>query len=130
MQVAINIAKKDSNLDIEMIEFSDYVSPNVALSDGSIDINAFQHKPYLEAMVENRGFQLVSVADTFIYPIAAYSKKIESIEALKDGASIAVPNDPSNEGRAMLLLHNNGLIKLKDTKNLEATLGGYSREST
>ena len=121
MQVAIDIAKKESNLDAEMIEFSDYVSPNVALSDGSLDVNAFQHKPYLEAMIENRGFKLVAVADTFIYPIAAYSKKIKSMNALKNGAKIAVPNDPSNEGRAMLLLHNNGFIKLKDPKNLEAT---------
>ncbi|KEI72334.1 MetQ/NlpA family ABC transporter substrate-binding protein [Endozoicomonas elysicola] len=121
MKVAVDIAKKDHNVDVELIEFSDYVSPNVALSDGSIDANAFQHRPYLDSMVRDRGFKLVAVGNTFVYPIAAYSKKLKDISELKDGAKIAIPNDPSNEGRTLILLHQRGFIKLNDVNNLEAT---------
>lgn len=121
MKVAIDIAKNEHGLDVEMIEFTDYISPNVALSDGSIDLNAYQHRPYLNSMVDNQGLKITAVANTFVYPIAAYSKKITDIKDLKDGAKIAVPNDPSNEGRALILLHDNGLITLKDRSNLEAT---------
>ncbi len=121
MKVAVDLAKKDHNVDVELIEFSDYVSPNVALSDGSIDANAFQHRPYLDSMVKDRGFKLVAVGNTFVYPIAAYSKKLKDISELKDGARIAIPNDPSNEGRTLILLDQRGFIKLKDVTNLEAT---------
>ena len=121
MKVALDIAKKDHNVDVELVEFSDYVSPNVALSDGSIDANAFQHRPYLDSMVRDRGFKLVAVGNTFVYPIAAYSKKLNDISELKDGAKIAIPNDPSNEGRTLILLHQRGFIKLNDVNNLEAT---------
>ena len=121
MQVAMDIVKKDRNVDVELVEFSDYVSPNVALSDGSIDANAFQHRPYLDSMVRDRGFKLVAVGNTFVYPIAAYSKKLKDISELKDGAKIAIPNDPSNEGRTLILLHQRGFIKLNDANNLDAT---------
>lgn len=121
MKVAADIARKDHNVEVELVEFSDFVSPNIALSDGSIDANAYQHRPYLDSMVRDRGFKLVAVGNTFVYPIAAYSRKLTDISQLKDGAKIAIPNDPSNEGRTLILLHQRGFIKLKDVNNLEAT---------
>lgn len=119
---AQQVAKDKFGLEVEIVRFDDYVTPNIALADGDIDLNAFQHRPYLERMVKDRGFKLVVVGDTFVYPIGAYSKKVKSIDELKDGATIAVPNDPSNEGRTLILLHNKGLIKLEDPKNLEASV--------
>ena len=104
-----------------MWSFSDYVSPNIALSDGSIDVNAFQHRPYLDSMVEDRGFKLVAVGNNLCVPYRAYSKKLKSMDELKEGATVAIPNDPSNEGRTLILLDNKGFIKLKDINNLEAT---------
>ncbi|WP_062268942.1 MetQ/NlpA family ABC transporter substrate-binding protein [Endozoicomonas arenosclerae] len=121
MKVAADIAKKDHDVNVELVEFSDYVSPNVALADGSIDANAFQHKPYLDSMIRDRGFKLAAAGNTFVYPIGAYSKKIKDISELKDGAKVAIPNDPSNEGRTLILLDKKGFIKLKDINNLEAT---------
>lgn len=121
MQVAVEIAKKEHDVDVQLIEFSDYISPNVALADGSIDANAFQHLPYLDSMVRDRGFKLVAVGNTFVYPIAAFSRKINDISELQDGATIAIPNDPSNEGRTLILFHQKGYITLKDVNNLEAT---------
>lgn len=119
---AKEVAKEKFNLDVEVIEFDDYVTPNIALADGSIDANAFQHGPYLNAMVKERGFDLVAVGNTFVYPIGAYSNKVKSIEELNDGASIAIPNDPSNGARTLILMDKNGLITLKDNTNLEASV--------
>ena len=121
MKVAADIARQDHQVEVELVEFSDYLSPNIALSDGSIDANAMQHQPYLENIVRDRGFKLVAVGNTFVYPIAAYSKKLKDISELQDGARIAIPNDPSNEGRTLILLHQRGFIKLKDVNNLAAT---------
>ena len=121
MKVAAGIARKEYDVDLELIEFSDYISPNVALADGSIDVNAFQHRPYLDNMIRDRGFKLVAVGNTFVYPIAAFSKKINDISELQDGATIAIPNDPSNEGRTLILFHQKGYITLKDENNLDAT---------
>ncbi|MBR2515206.1 MAG: MetQ/NlpA family ABC transporter substrate-binding protein, partial [Halomonas sp.] len=106
---------------VEIIEFTDYVTPNAALADGSLDANAYQHEPYLQAMVNDRGYDLAIAGYTFVYPIGAYSEKYDSIDDLPDGAQIALPNDPSNEGRALILMHNKGLITLNDPSNLEAT---------
>lgn len=119
---AQQVAKDKFGLDVEIVRFDDYVTPNIALADGDIDLNAFQHRPYLERMVKDRGFKLAVVGESFVYPIGAYSKKIKSVEELKDGAIIAVPNDPSNEGRTLILLHNKGLITLEDPSNLEASV--------
>lgn len=121
MKVAADIARQDHQVEVELVEFSDYISPNIALSDGSIDANAMQHQPYLENIVRDRGFKLVAVGNTFVYPIAAYSKKLNNISELQDGARIAIPNDPSNEGRTLILLHQRGFIKLRDINNLAAT---------
>lgn len=121
MEVAARIAKEEYDLNVEIIEFTDYVTPNAALADGSLDANAYQHEPYLQAMVNDRDYDLAIAGYTFVYPIGAYSAKYDSIEALPDGAQIALPNDPSNEGRALILMHNQGLITLNDATNLEAT---------
>ncbi|WP_241579112.1 MetQ/NlpA family lipoprotein [Rosenbergiella nectarea] len=120
-EVAQKVAKDQYHLDVELVPFTDYVLPNEALSKGDIDANAFQHKPYLDQQIKDRGYKITSVAKTFIYPIAGYSKKIKSLDQLQDGAQIAVPNDPTNLGRSLLLLQKVGLIKLKDDVGLLPT---------
>ncbi|HYG87875.1 MAG TPA: MetQ/NlpA family ABC transporter substrate-binding protein [Azospirillum sp.] len=108
-------------LDIQIIEFTDYVIPNQALSQGDLQANSFQHEPYLDNQVRDRGFDLVNVGKTVVFPMGIYSKKVKSLAELKDGAKIAVPNDPTNGGRALLLLQANGLIKLRDGAGLKAS---------
>lgn len=120
-EIAVKVAKEQYNLDVELVSFSDYVTPNVALNDGSLDINAFQHQPYLDKQIEDRGYDLIAVGNTFVYPIAAYSKVIKSLDELEDGAKVAVPNDPTNLGRTLLLLEQQGLIEVDDAVGLEAT---------
>ncbi|MGL5372404.1 MAG: methionine ABC transporter substrate-binding lipoprotein MetQ, partial [Plesiomonas shigelloides] len=107
---------------VELVSFSDYITPNAALADGSLDVNAFQHKPYLDQQIADRGYKLAVVGNSFVYPIAGYSKKIKNVSELADGASVALPNDPTNLGRSLLLLQAQGLIKLKDGSGLNATL--------
>ena len=109
------------NLDVEVVTFNDFVLPNEALNNGDLDINAFQHKPYLDKQIQERGYKLVAVGTTFVYPIAAYSKKIHAINELPEGAQVAVPNDPTNLGRSLLLLQKQGLITLKDGVGLLPT---------
>ncbi len=120
-EVAQKVAKEKYGLDVELVTFNDYVLPNEALSKGDIDANAFQHKPYLDQQIKDRGYKLVPVGNTFVYPIAGYSKKIKSLSELQDGAQIAIPNDPTNLGRSLLLLQKVGLIKLKDGVGLLPT---------
>ncbi|WP_330646985.1 MetQ/NlpA family ABC transporter substrate-binding protein (plasmid) [Thioclava litoralis] len=105
-------------LDIDIVEFSDYVVPNQALADGDIQANSFQHKPYLDNQIKDRGFDLVPVADTITTPMGIYSDKIKDMKDLADGAKVAIPNDPTNGGRALLLLQDLGLIKLADGTGL------------
>ncbi|WP_380184549.1 MetQ/NlpA family lipoprotein [Kalamiella sp. sgz302252] len=112
-EVAKKVAKDKYGLDVELVTFSDYVLPNEALSKGDIDVNAFQHKPYLDQQIKDRNYKLVPVGNTFVYPIAGYSKKIKSLDELQNGAQVAIPNDPTNLGRSLLLLQKVGLIKLK-----------------
>ncbi|KUJ00203.1 MetQ/NlpA family lipoprotein [Vibrio sp. MEBiC08052] len=121
-EVAKKVAKDKYNLDVELITFTDYVTPNAALDDGSVDVNAFQHKPYLDQQIADRGYKLEIAGNTFVYPIAGYSKKIKSVDALKDGDRIAVPNDPTNLGRSLILLQQQGLITLRDGVGLKATV--------
>ncbi|AUQ26559.1 MetQ/NlpA family lipoprotein [Dickeya zeae] len=121
-EVAQKVAKEKYGLDVELVTFNDYVLPNEALSKGDIDLNAFQHKPYLDQQIKDRGYKLVSVGNTFVYPIAGYSKKIKSLSELQNGAQIALPNDPTNLGRSLLLLQKVGLIKLKDNVGLLPTV--------
>lgn len=93
-------------------EFTDYVIPNTALDNGDLDANFFQHTPYLNNFNEKNGTKIKSLGAIHLEPLGAYSKKIKDIKKLKDGATIAIPNDPSNEARALRLLEANGLIKL------------------
>ncbi len=120
-EVVRQVAKNKYGLDVELVTFGDYVLPNELLSKGDIDVNAFQHRPYLEQQIKDRGFKLVSVGNTFVYPMAGYSKNIKSLNELKEGDQIALPNDPSNLGRSLLLLQKTGLIKLKDNVGLLPT---------
>jgi D-methionine transport system substrate-binding protein len=99
---------------VEITEFNDYVQPNTAVSEGSLDANFFQHMPYLKEQNESKGFKLVSVGAIHLEPMGLYSKKIKSLDELKDEATIAIPNDPSNEARALKLLAGKGIIKIKD----------------
>lgn len=112
-EVAQKVAKDKYGLDVQLVPFTDYVLPNEALSKGDVDANSFQHKPFLDQQIKDRNYKLTAVAKTFVYPIAGYSKKIKSLDQLKDGSQIAIPNDPTNLGRALLLLQHEGLIKLK-----------------
>ncbi|MFS1537616.1 MAG: MetQ/NlpA family lipoprotein [Candidatus Phlomobacter fragariae] len=121
-EVAQKVAKEKYQLDVELVTFNDFVLPNESLDKGDIDLNAFQHKPYLEQQIKDRNYKLVAVGNTFIYPIAAYSKKIKSIEQLPDGAQIAIPNDPTNSGRSLLLLQKQGLIKVNESAGLQPTI--------
>lgn len=121
-EVAKKVAKQQYGLDVELVSFSDYITPNAALADGSLDVNAFQHKPYLDQQIADRGYKLAVVGNSFVYPIAGYSKKIKNVSELADGASVALPNDPTNLGRSLLLLQAQGLIKLKNGSGLNATL--------
>jgi D-methionine transport system substrate-binding protein len=111
-------AKEKFNLEVELVTFNDYVIPNEALNQGDIDINAFQHVPYLEEQSRQRGYTLAVVGNTFVYPIRAYSKKIKDIAELKTGSTIVIPNDPTNGGRSLLLLQKNGLLKLRENVGL------------
>ncbi len=120
MEVVKKIAEKDG-LKIQVVEFSDYVQPNAALAAGDLDANSFQHQPYLDNMVKDRGYKIVTIAQTIVFPMGIYSKKVKSLADLKSGARVALPNDPTNGGRALLLLQANGLIKLKDGAGLKAT---------
>ncbi|EJF76079.1 YaeC family lipoprotein [Bartonella sp. DB5-6] len=119
-KVAAEQAKK-ADLDIELVYFSDYTLPNDAVNAGEIDANAFQHSPYLKNQIEQRGYKLSTVGYTFITPIGVYSHKIKELKELRDGAHVGIPNDPSNGGRALLLLNSLDLIKLKDPHDILAS---------
>ncbi len=121
MYVAKEVAQQQYGLTIEVVEFEDYTLPNVALNDGSIDANAFQTQAYLDNYVQTRGQDLVAVGKTFIYPVGAYSQRYQTVDALPDKATIAIPNDPSNGARALILLDKSGLLVLKDPNDTTAT---------
>ena len=109
------------NIDLQIVEFQDYVQPNTALADKELDANFFQHKPYLDNFIKERNLDLVSVANVHVEPLGLYSKTIKDISEIKEGSTIAIPNDATNGARALLLLQSNGLIKLKDGVGIEAT---------
>jgi D-methionine transport system substrate-binding protein len=120
MDVVKTVAAKNG-LNIKVIEFSDYVQPNAALAGGDLDANSYQHDPYLQAQVKDRGYKLIRIADTVTFPMGIYSKKVKTLAELPAGAKIAVPNDPTNGGRALLLLQKQGLLKLRADAGLKAT---------
>ena len=99
---------------IEIKEFNDYVTPNIALNDGSLAANYFQHIPYLENMIKEQKFDLAWVAKVHIEPIGLYSKKIKAVSEIEDGDTVAIPNDPTNCARALRLLEKAGLLKVKE----------------
>ncbi len=115
------IAAKDG-LDIEAIPFTDYTIPNAALDAGDLDANAFQHKPYLENQIKTRGYKITAIAPTTISPIGLYSHKVKKLADLKDGALVGIPNDPSNGGRALLLLQAQKLVTLKPGTGVTPTV--------
>ncbi|MES2218266.1 MAG: MetQ/NlpA family ABC transporter substrate-binding protein [Pseudomonadota bacterium] len=121
MEVAKQVAKDKYGLNIDIVEFTDYVEPNTALNDGSINANMFQHQPYLNKQIQDRHYRLIAVGKTFVFPMGIYSKKVKTLAELPQGALVAIPNDPSNEGRALLLLQRANLISLQDPTDLYAT---------
>ena len=107
---------------LEIREFTDYVQPNVALAEGSIDVNFFQHVPYLSSFQKNRPLGIVAGAKVHVEPMGVYSRRVKKLGDLKNGATVALPNDPSNSGRALKLLERAGLIRLKPSAGTSATV--------
>jgi len=120
-------AKSKYNVDIKLKTFTDYNQPNKALQSGSIDLNAFQHKAFLDAWNKANKGSLVSIGKTFITPIHLYSNNYKGVKSLPDGATIAVPNDASNESRALYVLQSAGLITLKKNTNSLATINSIAK---
>lgn len=110
-------------VDLQIIEFSDYVKPNLSLNDKEIDANFFQHIPYLEEFAKERNMPLVTLTKVHIEPMGIYSTKYKSLDELPQDAKIAIPNDPTNGGRALMLLQSANLLKLKDGVTITATPG-------
>lgn len=122
LEVAKPIMEKEG-IKLEIIEFNDYVQPNLSLNDKELDANFFQHKPYLDNFIEeHKECKLVSAAGIHIEPMGIYSRKMKNLNELKNGAVAAIPNDPTNGGRALLLLEKQGIIKLKSGTNEKATV--------
>ncbi|MDO5290986.1 MAG: MetQ/NlpA family ABC transporter substrate-binding protein [Pseudomonadota bacterium] len=114
---------KAEGIDLQVVEFSDYVQPNLAVNDKQLDANFFQHTPYLNTFNKDRktSLQVVPSGEVHVEPFGVYSRKVKALKDVKEGATVAIPNDPTNGGRALLLLQAAGLIQLKDPKNLTAT---------
>ncbi len=121
LEVAKEILAKDG-ITLEIVTYDDYVLPNNNVEDGQLDANYFQHITYMNNFNESNGTHLVGVADLHYEPFGIYAGKTSSLDALPDGAVVAIPNDPTNGGRALLLLQEQGLIKLKDGAGLEPTV--------
>jgi D-methionine transport system substrate-binding protein len=113
---------EEAGLDLQITEFSDYTTPNPALSDGAVDANLFQHEPFLDLYNENAGDDLAAVGQVYLPPLALYSKEYDDLADLPDDATIAIPNDASNEGRALLLLASEGLIETTDAPTTVADI--------
>jgi D-methionine transport system substrate-binding protein len=120
----LNLVKDDlaaQGIELQVREFTDYVTPNLSLDAGDLDANFFQHVPYLESFSAERGLNLVSAFGVHVEPLGLYSRSLKNISELRNGASIAIPNDPTNRGRALLLLQANGLITLSSSAGIEGT---------
>jgi D-methionine transport system substrate-binding protein len=116
MEKIKDIAQK-KNFDIQVIEFNDFILPNSALDNKELDVNSYQHKPFLIAQNDSRGYKIVAIAETVLMPLGIYSKKLQKISDCKEGAKVTIPNDPTNGGRALKLLEKAGFIKLKAVEN-------------
>ncbi len=121
LRFAGDLAAKEG-IELKITEFTDYTVPNAALAQDDLDINNFQHQPYLDNQVAQRGYDIVSIGKSIIVPIGIYSNKVTKIDQIKDGASAAIPNDPSNGARALQLFEKAGLIKLKPGVGIKATV--------
>lgn len=108
--------KKKKNIDLQLVEFTDYTQPNAALAEKEIDLNAFQHQIFLDNYNKEHGTKLVSIGNTVNAPLGIYANKLKDITKIKDGGEIAIPNDPTNGGRALILLQTAGLIKVDPAK--------------
>jgi D-methionine transport system substrate-binding protein len=120
----LNVVKpilEEKGYELEIKEFTDYVTPNIALNDKELDANFFQHVPYMDEFAANNNMELVSVAKVHVEPLGAYSDKLKSIDEIVEGTVVAIPNDATNEGRALILLQEQGFIKLKDATGLTQT---------
>lgn len=106
-------ALKSEGINLDIVQFSDYVTPNNALANGEINLNAFQHRIYLDNEIQSYGYKIQNIGNTFIIPLNLYSKKVTSVEEIKDGDTVAIPNDVTNGGRALKVLEAAGLIKIK-----------------
>jgi D-methionine transport system substrate-binding protein len=112
----------EEGIELEFVQFSDYVTPNNALDNGEIDLNAFQHRIYLASDAEANGYQIENVANTFIIPLNVYSQKVSSIDELQDGDTVAIPNDVTNGGRALKVLEAAGLIQISEEAGFNPTI--------
>ena len=121
MEKVREIAARDGFV-IRVVEFSDYIQPNAALAAGDLDANSYQHQPFLDRQVQDRGLKLVAVGKGMVFPMALYSRRHKALDALPQGARIAIPNDPTNGGRALLLLASAGLLSLAPGLDYRATV--------
>jgi len=119
---AIRAALADEGIDLEIVQFSDYVTPNNALANGDIDLNAFQHRIYLQNEIDNYGYAIQNIGNTFIIPLNLYSQKVSSVDELKDGDVVAIPDDLTNGGRALKVLEAAGLIELDPSAAFNPTV--------
>lgn len=120
-------ALKAEGINLEYVQFSDYVTPNNALAHGEIDLNAFQHRIFLENDSTANGYAIQNIGNTFIIPLNLYSSKVKSVEELKDGDTVAIPNDVTNGGRALKVLEAAGLIVLSPTAGFNPTLADITQ---
>ena len=123
----------DEGIDLEFVQFSDYVTPNNALANGEIDLNAFQHRIYLQNEIDNYGYEIENIGNTFIIPLNIYSDKVKSIDEIKDGDTVAIPDDVTNGGRALKVLEAAGLIKIKESAEYNPTIDDietYNKQNT
>lgn len=123
-QVMDFVAKEaeKQGLKVKVVEFNDYIQPNIALEQKELTANSFQHQPFLDNMVKERGLKLTSIGKTILLPMGLYSNKYKDLTTVPEGASVAIPNDPTNGGRALLLLQQAGLLKLKDGGSPKSTV--------
>lgn len=122
MELVAEILAEQEGIEVEIITFQDYVTPNLALAEGEIDVNSYQHEPYLINFATERKLNLVKLAPTINFPIGLYSRRINDLSELRDRAVIAIPNDPTNGGRVLVLLEKAGLIKLRPGVGIKGTV--------
>ncbi|THF65165.1 MetQ/NlpA family ABC transporter substrate-binding protein [Pseudothauera rhizosphaerae] len=120
LEAVKKVAERDG-LKLQIVEFSDYVQPNAALNAGELDVNVFQHKPFLDAQIRDRGYKLAVIGDAVRQQFGIYSRKVKKLADLPSGARVGIPNDPSNGARGLLLLEDQGLIRLKAGVGARAT---------